>query len=58
MQILRACEFELDKLALELDKVVSSDVGVIDDTVQRIVGLLEDRRCWEDAESRRGRDTK
>jgi len=45
------CEFELDKLVIKLDEVVSSDVTIIDDVVAKIVSLFEGRHCWEDVEN-------
>lgn len=45
------CEFELDKLVLKLDEVVSSDVSVIDSTVAKIMGLIERADCWDDLDN-------
>lgn len=50
-QIPPRCEFELDKLVLKLDEVVSSDTCVIDDVVGKITGLIEKTGCWNDLEN-------
>jgi serine/threonine-protein kinase RsbW len=44
-QIPPRCEFEIEKLVLKLDEVVSSDVSVIDGVVAKITGLIEQRGC-------------
>ncbi len=44
-QIPPPCEFEMEKLVLKLDEVVSSDVSVIDGVVAKITGLIELRGC-------------
>lgn len=45
------CEFELNKLVMKLDEVVSSDVGIIDETVAKIMGVIERTGCWDDIEN-------
>ncbi len=45
------CEFELDKLVLQMDQVISSDVSVIDDVVAKITGLIERKGCADDLEN-------
>lgn len=50
-QVPPRCEFELDKLVLKLDEVVSSDTRVIDDVVAKITGLIEKTGCWNDLEN-------
>jgi serine/threonine-protein kinase RsbW len=44
------CEFDVDKLVIQLDALVRSDIGLIDSTVSRIARLIEKSRCWDDAE--------
>ncbi len=44
-QIPPRCEFEMEKLVMKLDEVVSSDVSVIDGVVAKITGLIEQRGC-------------
>ncbi len=44
-QIPPRCEFEMGKLVLKLDEVVSSDVSLIDGVVAKITGLIEQRGC-------------
>jgi len=51
IQVPPRCEFELDKLVIELDEVVSPDISVVDHVVAKIVSLIEGRRCWEDVEN-------
>ncbi len=51
MRVPPRCEFELDKLVLKLDEVVSSDVSVIDNTVAKIMGLIERADCWYDLDT-------
>ncbi len=51
MRVPPPCEFELDKLVIKLDEVVSSDITIIDDVVAKIISLIEGRRCWEDVEN-------
>ncbi len=41
-------ESESDKLVLKLDEVVSSNVGIIDNLVAEIAGLIEQRGCGGD----------
>jgi anti-sigma regulatory factor (Ser/Thr protein kinase) len=45
------CEFEIDKLIIQLDAVIPSDSGVIESTTARIVRLIEKLGCWDDAEA-------
>jgi len=45
------CEFEIDKLIIQLDVLVPSDTKVIDATVSKIVRLIEKSHCWDDAEA-------
>ncbi len=41
------CEFNLDRLVLKIDKVLPSDVQVIEDVVDEIVGLVGQMGCAE-----------
>jgi|SRR6516225_8839010 serine/threonine-protein kinase RsbW len=46
------CEFEQDKLVMKLDEVVSSDVvGIIDETVAKVMAVIERTGCWDDIEN-------
>lgn len=45
------CEFDLDKLVISVDEVVASDVNCIDDTVAKIIGVIEKTGCWDDLEN-------
>jgi serine/threonine-protein kinase RsbW len=47
-QVPPSCEFELDKLIIKLDEVIPSDIRIVDETVEKILGLIEGRHCWED----------
>jgi len=48
IQVPPPCEFELDKLVIKLDEVVPSDISVVDNVVEKIVGLIEGRHCWDE----------
>jgi serine/threonine-protein kinase RsbW len=50
-QVPPSCEFELEKLIIKLDEVIPSDIQVVDETVEKIVRLIEGRLCWEDVEN-------
>lgn len=45
------CEFHVDKLRLEIDEVVSSEVTVIDGLVTKIMGLISHTGCNDDLDS-------
>lgn len=51
MQVPPPCEFELDKLVIQLDEVVSSDLTIVDGVVARIVKLIADKQCLEGIEN-------
>ncbi len=44
------CEFEQDKLVIQLDALIPSDIKLIDRTVARIIGLIEKCHCWDETE--------
>ena len=44
-------DFDVDKLRLELDEVISSDIDVIDGVVTKIVGLIGQTGCDDDLDS-------
>lgn len=50
-EIPQPCEFDMDKLVIKLDEVVASEVGVIDGVISKIMALIEQSHCWDDAES-------
>jgi serine/threonine-protein kinase RsbW len=45
------CEFETDKLLIQLDALIPSDIAVIDHAVGKIVRLIEKSNCWDDTEN-------
>lgn len=45
------CEFEMDKLVMQLDVLIASNIRFIDGTVSRIMCLVEKLRCWDDSEA-------
>ncbi len=45
------CEFDMDKLVIQFDEVFPSAVSMIDGVVDKIMGLIEQSHCWDDAES-------
>lgn len=45
------CEFDLDKLVIQLDALLPSDIGIIDRTANKIVRLIDRSRCWDDADA-------
>lgn len=45
------CQFDLDKLIIELDALVPSDINIIDRTATRIARLIEKSRCWDETET-------
>jgi anti-sigma regulatory factor (Ser/Thr protein kinase) len=45
------CDFDADKLRLELDEAVSSDINVIDGVVTKIMGLIGETGCDDDLDS-------
>ncbi len=45
------CEFEMDKLVIKLDETIPSVVSMIDTVIGKIMGLIEQSHCWDDAES-------
>lgn len=45
------CEFELDRLIIKIDELVSSDLSIIDDTVAKIMGVIEKAGCWNDIDN-------
>ncbi len=50
-QVPPSCEFELDKLIIKFDEVIASDIRIVDETVDKIMRLIEGRHCWEDLEN-------
>ena len=50
-EIPQPCEFDMDKLVIKPDEVVASEVGVIDGVISKIMALIEQSHCWDDAES-------
>ncbi len=45
------CEFDMDKLVIKLDDTIPSVVSMIDTVIGKIMGLIEQSHCWDDAES-------
>lgn len=45
------CEFDMDKLVIRLDETIPSVVSTIDTVIGKIMGLIEQSHCWDDAES-------
>jgi serine/threonine-protein kinase RsbW len=45
-----SCEFDLDKLIIQVDALVPSDIKIIDRTVDRIVRLIEKCQCWDETD--------
>jgi serine/threonine-protein kinase RsbW len=45
------CEFEMDKLMIQLDEVFPSAVSMIDTVIDKIMGLIEQSHCWDDTEN-------
>lgn len=45
------CEFDIDKLIIELDALVPSDISIIDRTAAKIARLIEKSRCWDETET-------
>ena len=50
-QIPTRCEFEADKLVIQLDALIPSEIKVIDRTVAKICRLIERSGCWDDSEA-------
>ena len=42
---------QVEKLALRLDKVIPSDLSLLDDAVAEITGAMDRTACWNDVES-------
>jgi serine/threonine-protein kinase RsbW len=45
------CEFDAEKLVIQLDALIPSDIRVINRTVEKIIRLVEKSRCWDDTDS-------
>ena len=45
------CEFDVDKLVIKLDETIPSVVSMIDTVIGKIMGLIEQSHCWDEAES-------
>lgn len=45
------CEFDMDKLVIKLDETIPSVVSMIDTVIGKIMKLIEQSHCWEDADS-------
>lgn len=45
------CEFDAEKLVIQLDALIPSKVKVIDHTVAQVMRLIEKSSCWDDTES-------
>lgn len=45
------CEFDIDKLIIELDALVPSDIAIIERTAAKIARLIEKSRCWDETET-------
>jgi serine/threonine-protein kinase RsbW len=50
-QVPPRCEFDAEKLVIQLDALIPSDIKVIDRTVEKIIRLIEKSRCWDETES-------
>lgn len=50
-QVPPRCEFEMEKLVIQLDEVLPSNVEVIDPAVAKIIRLVKGLHCWEDPDS-------
>jgi serine/threonine-protein kinase RsbW len=51
MHVPAPCEFDLDKLVIKLDEVVSSDLTAVDDAVAKIMSLIQGRWCRDSVEN-------
>lgn len=45
------CEFDLDKLVIQLDALVPSDIHIIEKTAEKVGRLIEKSRCWDETET-------
>jgi len=45
------CEFDINKLIIELDALVPSDITIIDKTAAKITRLIEKSRCWDETDT-------
>lgn len=44
------CEFDAEKLVIQLDALIPSEIKIIDRTAEKIVRLIEKSRCWDETE--------
>ena len=50
IQVPPRCEFDLDKLVVKMDAVIPSDIGVIEDSVSRIMDVILKTSCADGLE--------